>query len=190
MGAVSPVPFVDEVLMRKVEERIIIPTIEGIQEQKLEYTGFVFIGLIRVNNEPYVIEYNCRMGDPETEVVLPRLKNDFVELLWALAKGKLAAIDIAIEERSATTIMLVSGGYPESYEKGKTISGISSVKESIVFHAGTKETENGAVTNGGRVIALTSFGADFKEALAISSKSAEKIGFEGKYYRKDIGFDL
>ena len=190
MGAVSPVPFVDETLMRKVEERIIIPTIEGIQEQKLEYIGFVFIGLIRVDNEPYVIEYNCRMGDPETEVVLPRLKNDFVEVLWALAKGKLGAIDIEMDERSATTIMLVSGGYPESYEKGKTISGISSVKESIVFQAGTKDLENAIVTNGGRVIALTSFGTDFKEALKISSASAQKISFEGKYYRKDIGFDL
>ena len=190
MGAVSPVSFVDKVLLKKVEERIIIPTIKGLQEEELDYIGFVFIGLIKVGDDPFVIEYNCRMGDPETEVVLPRLKNDFVDLLVALAKGQLSEIDIAIEKRAACTIMLVSGGYPESYQKGKTISGISSVKDSIIFHAGTKTAENQILTNGGRVLAITSLAADFQKALAISKKNAEKISFDKKYYRTDIGFDL
>jgi len=166
MGAVSPVPFVDAALMKKVEEQIIIPTIEGIREQGLEYTGFVFIGLIKVGADPFVIEYNCRMGDPETEVVLPRLKNDFVELLVSLSKRQLDKVNIAIDDRAATTIMLVSGGYPEAYQKGKTITGIESI------------------------LALTSLGSDFQGALAISKANAEKIQFDKKYFRTDIGFDL
>ncbi len=190
MGAVSPVPFVDAALMKKVEERIIIPTVEGIREQALAYTGFVFIGLIKVGDDPLVIEYNCRMGDPETEVVLPRLKNDFVEVLIALSKGQLDKIDISIDDRSATTIMLVSGGYPEAYQKGKAITGMESVQDSIVFHAGTILKEQETLTNGGRVLALTSFGNDFQSALAISKANAEKIQFDKKYFRTDIGFDL
>lgn len=190
MGAISPVPFVDAALMKKVEERIIIPTVEGIKEQALVYTGFVFIGLIMVGDDPFVIEYNCRMGDPETEVVLPRLKNDFVEILVALSKGQLDKIDIAIDNRAATAIMLVSGGYPEAYQKGKVITGIESIKDSIVFHAGTTLKEQETLTNGGRVIALTSFGSDFQSALAVSKANAEKIQFDEKYFRTDIGFDL
>lgn len=190
MGAVSPVSFVDAALMKKVEERIIIPTVEGIKEQALEYTGFVFIGLIKVGDDPFVIEYNCRMGDPETEVVLPRLKNDFVEVLAALSKGELDKVNISIDDRAATTIMLVSGGYPEAYQKGKEIAGIPSITDSIVFHAGTTLKEEKVLTNGGRVLALTSFGSDFQSALAISKANAEKIQFDKKYFRTDIGFDL
>ena len=190
MGAISPVPFVDKVLMQKVEERIIIPTIKGIQEEKLSYQGFVFIGLIRVDNEPFVIEYNCRMGDPETEVVLPRLENDLLEMLVALSEGRLKEIEVIISEKAATTIMLVSGGYPESYEKGKEMTGFTRVQDSILFHAGTKQVDNKVVTNGGRVLAITSYGDDFKTALALSNKNAQLIDFEQKNYRKDIGFDL
>jgi len=190
MGAVSPVPFVDEVLMQKVTERIIIPTVKGIAEDKLDYQGFVFIGLIKVGEEPYVIEYNCRMGDPETEVVLPRLENDLLELLVALAEGRLNEIDIQISEKAATTIMLVSGGYPEAYEKGKVMTGFEKVTDSILFHAGTKQAEDKVITNGGRVLAITSLGDDFKAALAISNKNAELIDFDKKNYRTDIGFDL
>ena len=156
----------------------------------MEYTGFVFIGLIKVGDDPFVIEYNCRMGDPETEVVLPRLKNDFVEMLVALSKGKLDKIDIAIDDRAATTIMLVSGGYPEAYQKGKVINGIAAIKDSIVFHAGTTLKGQDILTNGGRVLALTSFGSNFQGALAISKANAEKIQFDKKYFRTDIGFDL
>jgi phosphoribosylamine--glycine ligase len=190
MGAVSPPPFVDEILMQKVNDRIIKPTIKGIQERGFEYEGFVFIGLIRVDNEPYVIEYNCRMGDPETEVVLPRMKNDLVELFLGIRNGNLNEIEIVKDERSATTVMLVSGGYPEKYGKGKVMSGFEKTSDSILFHAGTKQDGENIVTNGGRVLALTSFGNDFQEALKISQNNAELIDFEGKYYRKDIGFDL
>ena len=190
MGAVSPPPFVDAAMMKKVEERIIRPTIRGLQERGIEYQGFIFLGLIKVNGEPYVIEYNCRMGDPETEVVLPRLKNDLVELFLAVKDRRLSEVVIEEDERAATTIILASGGYPGSYAKGKTITGLEKVKDSIVFHAGTKTADGKVVTNGGRVIAVTSFGKTFREALAISNKNAEEIGFEGKYYRKDIGFDL
>ena len=190
MGAVSPVIFVDEVLRRKVEERITKPTVIGLKEQGIDYKGFIFIGLIVVENEPYVIEYNCRMGDPETEVVLPRLKNDLVEMFDKLAQGRLNECEVKIDERAATTIMLVSGGYPEAYEKGKEISNVESISDSIIFHAGTKSQDGKVLTNGGRVMAITSYGADFKEALAISNKNAKMIDFEGKNYRKDIGFDL
>lgn len=190
MGAVSPVPFVDEELMQKVTERIIIPTVKGIAEDELDYKGFVFIGLIKVGEEPYVIEYNCRMGDPETEVVLPRLESDFLELLIALSEGKLNEIALKISKKAATTIMLVSGGYPEKYEKGKTMTGFDKVTDSILFHAGTKQDGNKVVTNGGRVLAITSYGADFKTALAISNKNAALIEFDKKNYRTDIGFDL
>jgi phosphoribosylamine--glycine ligase len=190
MGAVSPVPFVDEELMQKVEERIIQPTIQGLQEDNLVYKGFIFIGLIKVGSEPYVIEYNCRMGDPETEVVMPRLENDLLELLTAMSKGKLDNQTISISKQAATTIMLVSGGYPEAYEKGKEMTGFSNAQNSILFHAGTKVENDKIKTNGGRVLAITSYGKDFKEALAISNKNAALIEFEGKNYRKDIGFDL
>ena len=190
MGAVSPPPFVDAEMMQKVEERIVKPTILGLQNRGISYHGFVFLGLIRVNNEPYVIEYNCRMGDPETEVVLPRLKSDLVELLYATAYDDLENQTIVIDERAATTIMLVSGGYPESYAKGKVMSGFEQVTDSILFHAGTTQEGDQIVTSGGRVLAVTSYGKTFQDALAISNKNAALIDFEGKNYRKDIGFDL
>lgn len=190
MGAVSPPPFVTPELMQKVETRIIRPTIEGIQKRGIVYHGFVFLGLIAVAGEPYVIEYNCRMGDPETEVVLPRLKNDLVEVLDALAKGQLEQVTIETDERAATTIILVSGGYPGDYEKGKVISGLENASGSLVFHAGTKAHEGAIVSNGGRVLAVTTYGENFREALAVSLENAAKIDFEGKYFRKDIGFDL
>ncbi len=190
MGAVSPVPFVDEILMQKVTERIITPTVQGIAEDELEYKGFVFIGLIKVGEEPYVIEYNCRMGDPETEVVLPRLENDLLELLVALSEGTLNKIDIKIADKAATTIMLVSGGYPEAYEKGKVMTGFEKITDSILFHAGTKQAGDKVVTNGGRVLAITSLADDYQAALAVSNKNADLIEFEQKNYRKDIGFDL
>lgn len=190
MGAVSPVPFVDEAMMQKVEERIIKPTISGIQKREIAYTGFVFIGLISVGGEPKVIEYNCRMGDPETEVVMPRIASDFLPVLAALGTDEFDDLPLEHEEQSCATIMLVSGGYPESYEKGKTIAGIEKVVDSIVFHAGTKQVGEDIQTNGGRVIAVSSFGSDKDEAIATSMRNAELITFEKKNYRKDIGFDL
>jgi phosphoribosylamine--glycine ligase len=190
MGAVSPVPFADAVLLEKIESRIVKPTIDGLQKDGITYKGFVFIGLINVNGEPIVIEYNVRMGDPETEVVIPRLKSDLVALFLAVANEKLDEVSLEIDSRSATTIMVVSGGYPEDFEKGKVISGIENVEDSIVFHAGTK-TENGlVVTNGGRVLAVTSYGNDFQEAIKKSYQNIEKLHFDTMYFRKDIGFDL
>ena len=190
MGAISPVPFADEMFMRKIEERIVIPTVEGLKQDNLSYVGFIFIGLIKVGDEPKVIEYNVRMGDPETEVVIPRIKNDFVELLKATSEGTLDEIELEIDDRSATTVMAVSGGYPEAYEKGKTITGIDKVEGSLVFHAGTKQDGENVVTNGGRVIAITSFGETYQEALKHSYQNMKKLHFEGIYYRKDLGFDL
>ena len=190
MGAVSPVPYVDAVLMEKIETRIVKPTIEGFQKDGIPYKGFVFIGLINVKNEPIVIEYNVRMGDPETEVVVPRLESDLVELFLAVANEKLDEFELKIDPRSATTVMLVSGGYPEDFEKGKVISGLEKVENSIVFHAGTKLDNGNVVTNGGRVMAITSYGNSFQEALAQSYKNVEKISFEKINFRKDIGFDL
>ncbi|WP_333599035.1 phosphoribosylamine--glycine ligase [Flavobacterium sp.] len=190
MGAVSPVPFADAVLLEKIENRIVKPTIDGLQKDGIEYKGFVFIGLIVVKGEPMVIEYNVRMGDPETEVVMPRIKSDLVELFQAVAHQKLDEVALEIDERSATTIMIVSGGYPEEYEKGFEISGLESVQDSIVFHAGTK-TENGkVVTNGGRVLAVTSFGDNFQEAIKKSYQNIDQLHFDKMYFRKDIGFDL
>ncbi len=190
MGAVSPVPFATDEFLNKIEERIVKPTIDGFKKDNLPYVGFVFIGLIKVGNDPKVIEYNVRMGDPETEVVLPRLKNDFVEILQAMANGTLDKIDIEIDERAATTIMLVSGGYPEAYEKGKEITGIESIVDSIPFHAGATIKEEKVVTSGGRVMAITSYGNTYQEAIKKSYQSIEKLHFDKMYYRKDIGFDL
>jgi phosphoribosylamine--glycine ligase len=190
MGAISPVPFADEVLMQKIEERIVKPTVNGLQEENIDYKGFVFIGLINVNNEPFVIEYNVRMGDPETEVVLPRVKTDLVDLFEATFHQKLNDISLELDQRSATTVMLVSGGYPEGYEKGKEIKGIENIDDSIVFHAGTKLDEGRVVTNGGRVIAVTSMDEDFRIALKKSYQNIEKLSFDRMYYRTDIGFDL
>jgi len=190
MGAVSPVPYVDAVLMEKIETRIVKPTIAGLQKDGIPYKGFVFIGLINVKNEPLVIEYNVRMGDPETEVVVPRLQSDLVELFLAVANEKLDEFELKIDPKSATTVMMVSGGYPEDFEKGKVISGLDKVENSIVFHAGTKFDNGNVVTNGGRVMAITSYGDSFQEALAQSYKNVEKINWENVYFRKDIGFDL
>src|SRR6218665_1749981 len=190
MGAVSPVPYVDAVLMEKIETRIVKPTIEGFQKDGIAYKGFVFIGLINVNNEPIVIEYNVRMGDPETEVVVPRLKSDLVELFLAVANEKLDEFNLEVDERSATTVMIVSGGYPEDFEKGKVISGLENIEDSIVFHAGTKLDNGNVVTNGGRVIAVTSYGDNFQEAIKKSYQNIDKLSFDKMYFRKDIGFDL
>jgi len=190
MGAVSPPPFVTPELMKKVENRIIKPTIAGIQRRGMVYHGFVFIGLIEVDGDPFVIEYNCRMGDPETEVVLPRLNNDLVALFQDLAEGRLSQVVIEEAAFAATTVMLVSGGYPGDYEKGKAISGLDDVSGSLIFHAGTQQKEGAIVTNGGRVLAITTCAENFQEALSVSLENAAKIDFENKYFRKDIGFDL
>ncbi len=190
MGAISPVPFAKKEFMDKIHERVVKPTVEGLKIDNLPYKGFIFIGLIKVGDDPKVIEYNVRLGDPETEVVVPRIKNDFVELFQAVANGTLDSIDLQLDERTATTVMLVSGGYPEAYEKGKEISGVSAVEDSIVFHAGTRLEDGAVVTNGGRVMAITSFAEDFKKALKTSYKNIDKISFKGMNYRKDLGFDL
>lgn len=190
MGAISPVPFANESFMAKVEERIIKPTISGLASEGIEYKGFLFLGLIKVNGEPVMIEYNARMGDPETEVVMLRIKSDFVDLLEGIAKGDLDKRVLLTDPRAAVTIMLVSGGYPGDYEKDKVITALEKVDGSIVFHAGTKQVGDQILTNGGRVIAVSSYGADKAEALAHSFANAGKIQFEGKYFRSDIGFDI
>jgi phosphoribosylamine--glycine ligase len=190
MGAVSPVPFADAVLLEKIETRVVKPTVEGLQKDGIEYKGFVFIGLIIVKGEPMVIEYNVRMGDPETEVVMPRIQSDLVELFQAVANQKLDEVTLEIDPRSATTIMVVSGGYPEDYDKGFEITGIANVEDSIVFHAGTKLENGKVVTSGGRVLAVTSFGDNFQEAIKKSYQNIDKLHFDKMYYRKDIGFDL
>jgi len=190
MGAVSPVPFADAEFMEKIETRIIQPTIEGFQKDNLPYKGFVFIGLIKVGNDPFVIEYNVRMGDPETEVVIPRLSTDLVALFKAVGNQTLHEISLNIKKEAATTIMVVSGGYPEAYEKGKEITGIETIEDAIVFHAGTKLEGGNVVTNGGRVIAITSQANSYEEAIKKSYQNIKKLHFDKMYYRKDIGFDL
>ncbi|GAB5563399.1 MAG: phosphoribosylamine--glycine ligase [Winogradskyella sp.] len=190
MGAVSPVPFATPDFLDKIETRIVKPTVEGLKKDNLPYVGFIFIGLIKVGDDPKVIEYNVRMGDPETEVVLPRLKSDLVEIFKAMANQTLAEVDIEIDERAATTIMMVSGGYPEAYEKGKEITGIENVEDSILFHAGAKTQDDKVVTSGGRVMAVTSYGNTYQEAIKKSYQNIEKLHFDKMYYRKDIGFDL
>lgn len=191
MGSVSHVPFADKEFMDKVEKRIVIPTIEGLKQENIPFKGFIFIGLMNVKGEPYVIEYNVRMGDPETETVFPRIKSDVIDLFEGIAKGNLKNIQLEIDERFATCIVLTAKGYPNSYEKGKQIFNIEKVSDSFVFHAGTKTDEHGNIlSNGGRVLAITSFGNSIEEAIALSLKSAEIINFDGKYYRKDIAKDL
>ena len=190
MGAVSPVPFADEVLMHKIEERIVKPTIQGLHKEGIVYKGFVFIGLIKVEGEPYVIEYNVRMGDPETEAVLPRIETDLVPLFQSLYEGTLAEQELKVTPKSATTVVMVSGGYPEEYEKGKLITGTEKVEGSVVYHAGTTLKDEKLLTSGGRVLAITSLGDDFKAALQRSYSNISKIHFEGAYWRRDIGQDL
>ncbi len=190
MGAISPVPFADDAFMKKIEEQVVKPTVEGLSKENIIYKGFVFIGLIKVGDEPKVIEYNVRMGDPETEVVLPRIKSDLVQLFKAVDAGTIDQEILDVDPRSATTVMLVSGGYPEAYEKGKVITGIDTIEDSLVLHAGTKEKDGKVVTNGGRVMAVTSFDDDFRKAIKKSYQNIAKLGFDRMYYRKDIGFDL
>jgi len=190
MGAISPVPFANEEFMAKIHDRIIEPTVRGLEKDNLPYKGFIFIGLIKVGNDPKVIEYNVRMGDPETEVVLPRLKTDFVEIFKAVANGTLDQVPFEIDSRAATTVMNVAGGYPEAYNKGDEIIGIDAVTDQIVFQAGTTLKGGKIVTNGGRVLAVTAFGTDFREALQSSYEGVSKIQFKDRYYRTDLGFDL
>ena len=190
MGAISPVPFADEDFLSKVEERVVKPTVIGLQKDNIDYRGFIFIGLMNVNGDPFVIEYNVRMGDPETEVVLPRIESDLLDLFEGVANQTLNEKEFSVTQQTATTVMLVSGGYPESYEKGKEISGFENIERSIVFHAGTKAENDSVVTSGGRVMAITSFGNSIEEALSKSYENIEKIHFEKMNYRKDIGFDL
>ncbi len=190
MGAVSPVPFAASGFMDKVHNQIIIPTVKGLKADNMDYRGFLFIGLISVKGEPFVIEFNCRMGDPETEVVMPRLKSDLLDLLEGVATQTLSERDVVFDPRTAVTVMMVSGGYPEKYEKGKTIYGLNAVEDSIVFHAGTSSDGPAVMSAGGRVLAVTSFGKDIEDALVKSYENISRIEFEGAYFRKDIGFDL
>jgi phosphoribosylamine--glycine ligase len=190
MGAISPVPFATQTFLDRIETEIVKPTVEGLKKDNLPYVGFIFIGIIKVGDDPKVIEYNVRMGDPETEVVLPRLKTDLVEIFEAMANQTLSQVTIDIDERAATTIMLVSGGYPEAYEKGKEISGIEKITDSIAFHAGAKIQEGKLVTSGGRVMAITSYGDTYQDAIKKSYQSIKNIHFDKMNYRKDIGFDL
>jgi len=190
MGAISPVPHATDEFLKKVEDRVVIPTVEGLKQDNIDYTGFLFIGLMKVGTDPYVIEYNVRMGDPETEVVLPRLGSDFLDMLFKAGQGQLKEHSLEVDERTAATVMLVSKGYPEAYEKGFEITNINDVEGSIVFHAGTIKENDKIITNGGRVLAVTSFGRDMEEALDRSYSNAKVISFNNKHYRKDIGFDF
>jgi phosphoribosylamine---glycine ligase len=190
MGAVSPVAFADHKFMGKVRQRIIDPTMKGLSEDGIVYKGFIFFGLINVEGNPYVIEYNARLGDPESEVIIPRIKTDLFDLIEGVAKGDLAKRQIEIDERFVTTVMLVSGGYPGIYEKGKSIHGLNNINDSVIFHAGTRKENDNVVTSGGRVLAVSSWGSSMKKALAASYRNAELLDFEGRYYRTDIGFDL
>ena len=190
MGAISPVPFADAILMQKIEDQIVIPTITGLKNDNIEYKGFVFIGLIKVGDNPFVIEYNVRMGDPETEVVIPRIKSDLVDLFHAVANEKLADFELDIDERTAAAVVVVSGGYPEEFEKGKEIFGLDNKTDSLIFHAGTKEEYGKILSNGGRVLVVTSFGETFKTATKKSYQTIESLKFDKMNYRKDIGFDL
>jgi phosphoribosylamine--glycine ligase len=190
MGAISPVPFADEAFMQKVNDRIILPTLNGFKKEGIEYVGFLFIGLMNLKGDPFVIEYNCRMGDPETEAVLPRIKSDFLDLLSAMATKKLSAYQLEINPLNAATIVMVSGGYPETFETGKIISGTNQTNNVMVFHAGTKKSGDNIVTSGGRVLALTSLAETRAEAIEMSLKAAELISFDKKYFRRDIGFDF
>ncbi len=190
MGSISPVPFANESFMKEVEEKIVKPTIEGLKKDSISYCGFVFFGLIKVDSKPFVIEYNVRMGDPETEVVMPRIQSDLIEMFQAVVSGNIKSYELKVDTRTAAAVMLVSGGYPENYENGKEIKNINAVKESMIFHAGTKQDGNMIVSNGGRVMAITSLGNSISEAIEKSNYYADIIKFEGKHFRKDIGFDL
>jgi len=190
MGAISPVPFADATFLDKIKNQIIIPTVKGLKEDNIPYKGFIFFGLINVKNEPYVIEYNCRLGDPETEAIIPRLKSDILDLFEGVASGTLSERDVQFDERSTATVMMVSGGYPDKYEKGKQIYGLNSVVDSIVFHAGTSSDGPATMSAGGRVLAVTSYGKNMESALKRSYESVEKIEFENSYFRTDIGFDV
>jgi phosphoribosylamine--glycine ligase len=192
MGAVSPVPFADEAFMKKVVEKVIKPTVSGLQQEAIDYKGFVFFGLIKVGDEPYVIEYNCRMGDPETEVVMPRLKTDLVDLFMATDKGTLHTIKIEQDSRYACTVMAVSGGYPGNYEKGFAISGLNKPvpADSLVFHAGTSQKDGNVVTSGGRVLTVTSYAQSVSAAVVKSKEVLQQLSFDGMYYRQDIGFEF
>lgn len=190
MGAVSPVPFADAAFLQKVEQKIIRPTVEGLQQENIDYKGFIFFGLIKVGEEPYVIEYNCRMGDPETEVVMPRLQNDLVALFLAVQQQRLHEVTIRQEPQVAAALMLVAGGYPEAHEKGQLIEGLGDIQNSLLFHAGTRQEGASVLTNGGRVLAITSLAKDLASALQLSNANAEKIRYKGRYYRKDIGWEF